>query len=350
MSDVKGVEDIDLESLRDFKKSLVCSQCTRFPRPGSEVYTCPDCGKIVCSGCKTKNAFHDCKNNGSKFCSNINPANPNCRKKELKPFCTSCKCYRDGYTICPKQEIEYPECRTRELVLRCGHCTQTKSGLKLEPTITKFISFFKFHPCINIQNGCNDEFEAKDLEDHEKSCLFRKITCPDKNCSASIVFNDILDHYKKAHPKVESKDEVLRFKGTIEQLKTSVFILNCYGKPFFPQFCSDGKFLYVCVIGHGEKYETNSFDVMISFFYDGKWNLNAKDIVRPLGLNKFTFLDVSLPFNLKTIQRYFDVLENDYKNQQEIEFKMKIICEKLDEVAKDKDVESGVEDTDNDDE
>ena len=87
---------------------------------------------------------------------------------------------------------------------------------------------------------------------------------------------------------------------------------------------------------------------MISFFYDGKWNLNAKDIVRPLGLNKFTFLDVSLPFNLKTIQRYFDVLENDYKNQQEIEFKMKIICEKLDEVAKDKDVESGVEDTDND--
>ena len=344
MSDVKGVQDIDLESLRDFKKSLVCSKCTRFPRPGSEVYTCPDCNKIVCSSCTDE--FHGCL----KYCPNISQGYPSCRMTELKPFCYNCGGYRIGHTtVCPNQDINYSaECRKRKLVLRCTNCAQARSGFVLEPTITKFISFFKFHPCINIQNGCNDEFEAKDLEDHEKSCFFRNITCPDKNCSASIVFNDILDHYKKAHPKVESKDEVLRFKGTIEQLKTSVFILNCYGKPFFPQFCSDGKFLYVCVIGHGEKYETNSFDVMISFFYDGKWNLNAKDIVRPLGLNKFTFLDVSLPFNLKTIQRYFDVLENDYKNQQEIEFKMKIICEKIDEVAKDKDVESGVEDTDND--
>ena len=62
----------------------------------------------------------------------------------------------------------------------------------------------------------------------------------------------------------------------------------------------------------------------------------------------FTSGEVGLPFHLKTIQRYFDVQENDYKCQEEIEFKMKIICEKIDEVAKDKDVESGVEDTDND--
>ena len=168
MSDVKGVQDIDLRGIRNFKKSLVCSKCTRFPRPGVKVYACSNCNAIACA-----------------------------------------------------------TCIAAEWILKCRVCFGHRGffGEKtftMDPKITKFISFFKFHPCINIQNGCNDEFDAKVLEDHEKYCLFRNVTCPDKNCSASIVFNNILDHYKTAHPKVESKDEVLRFKGTIEQLETSI--------------------------------------------------------------------------------------------------------------------------------
>ena len=43
--------DIDLEALKELKKSLICSDCERFPRPGSNVYTCKNCEKIVCSKC-----------------------------------------------------------------------------------------------------------------------------------------------------------------------------------------------------------------------------------------------------------------------------------------------------------
>ena len=146
----------------------------------------------------------------------------------------------------------------------------------------------------------------------------------------------------------------LVFKGTIEQLKSSVFILNCYGKPFFPQFrLFRRRCLQVVVIGYGEMEETNPFEASISFFYNGKWNPNAKDIVFPMGMDKKYFISeaLGLPFNIVTLQRScYDVQLKEYKFQEEIEFEMRIICEKLDEVAKDKNVESGVEETDNEDE
>ena len=51
-------------------------------------------------------------------------------------------------------------------------------------------------------------------------------------------------------------------------------------------------------------------------------------------------------FPLKNLMKYFDRGTNEYKYQENIEFKLKIKCEKLDEIAKDQNNESGVEDTD----
>ena len=48
---------------------------------------------------------------------------------------------------------------------------------------------------------------------------------------------------------------------------------------------------------------------------------------------------------VKTLTEYYDAKSNEFKNQEFIEFQMKVVSEKLDEIAKDENVESGVEDS-----
>ena len=306
----KQSQDIDLEALKELKKSLICAECKRFPRPGSKVWTCELCDKIVCSKCA------------------------------------------DGKTEDDYLELEC-DCDFED--------DQLKEFRLAGPIISKLISLFKFHPCLYFKNGCEDEFDAEELEDHEKSCLFRTVTCPYdlieldhfhgnpifKACSEEFPFYTFLDHYENAHPNAETKNEVLKFKGTIEQLKTKTFILKSYGRPFFPQFYVNGNMLHFWIIGHCDEIEANMFEASISFFYNGKWN-QLGDTVKPIDIKKGLLKngESGLTFPVETLTQYFDRQNNVRKNSDEIEFKLEIICEKLDEVAKDQNVESGVDSDD----
>ena len=49
---------------------------------------------------------------------------------------------------------------------------------------------------------------------------------------------------------------------------------------------------------------------------------------------------------MKKLTEYYDFKSKTYKNQEKIQFTLKITNEKLDEVAKNENVESGVEDSD----
>ena len=136
--------------------------------------------------------------------------------------------------------------------------------MKLDAKLTKFIGLFKFYNCTFMKNGCQKELDAQNLGVHEEICLFRDAACPKTDCNATFVFNEIMDHYQRTHTDFKVKDDVLEFKGSREDLKKSVFILNCYGKPFFPQFFFNKemeKFLHFWVVGHGDQAEMNSFEV-----------------------------------------------------------------------------------------
>ena len=56
MADGKKEQDFDLENLSALKASLICSKCTRFPRPGTDIFACPKCCKIACSNCVTSSS------------------------------------------------------------------------------------------------------------------------------------------------------------------------------------------------------------------------------------------------------------------------------------------------------
>ena len=204
MAAMQKVEEFDMEGLKELKKSLICDDCHRPPRPETKYFQCVDQG---------------------------------CEKRKCD-FC------HKNFWKCHEKIV------------------------KFDSMSTKFAGLFKFYNCIYLKNGCQEELDAKSLKNHEEICLFRDITCPKLGCNAKIAFNGILDHYQSTHSDhLEIKDDVLEFNGTLEDLKKSTFILNSYGKPFFPQFYVNGKVLHFWVVGHGERHGFSSFEVS-SFHVD----------------------------------------------------------------------------------
>ena len=301
MAASQKVERFDSEGLEDLKMSLICSHCKVPPRPNEELYSCPanDTGK----------------------CSFV--------------LCKTCRTY------------------VRKL------CQHKKMPIS-DPFLKKFLCLIKVFNCRYFSNGCQMELEANDLKAHEEICLLRTVDCPKHGCDATnVVFDKLLDHFKEKHSDLEMKDDVLEFKGSLEDLEKSTFILNCYGKLFFPQFCVNQqpsknsfgnlKMLHFWIVGHGNQDEINSFEVLVKFWINGRTIL-TKDFVIPIRVSKIGFRfgcndenDMVIP--VKKVTQYYDVQSKESKNQEFIEFEMKVTCPKLDEIAKDENVESGVEDS-----
>ena len=99
---------------------------------------------------------------------------------------------------------------------------------------------------------------------HEENCIFRNIFCPSLSCSQSIIFNAILEHYKNSHISEEGlSGEILIFKGSCDTLRKGHFILNNYGKYFFPQFFVNGNLLHFWVVTNGNKTEANLLKAVV---------------------------------------------------------------------------------------
>ena len=91
---------------------------------------------------------------------------------------------------------------------------------------------------------------------------------------------------------------------------------------------------------------------MVKFWINER-TTSAHDFVKPidilidLSLDKSLFISgkdaVVIP--VKKLTQYYDVESKEFKVQEFIELQLKIVSEKLDEVAKDENVESGVEDS-----
>merc|ERR1711894_517284 len=85
------------------------------------------------------------------------------------------------------------------------------------------------------------------------------------------------------------------------------------------------------------------FEVNVTFFLEDGRNISMKDHVYPVTENdkETEFSKVSL----EKITKYFDAKSMELKCQPKIDFCLKIVNEKMDEIAKDKNenVESGVD-------
>ena len=205
MAALQKVERFDSEGLKEFKKSLICTRCKKPPRAASRIYSCAS------------------PKNGQK--------------------CEYIRIWYDNLGFC---------CYS-------GDC-QCRYAPRFDPILTKFVSLFKLYNCIYLKSGCQEELEAKDLEAHEKICLFQDVTCPKYTCNEKVAFNGIMDHYQDKHSDFSMNYDVLEFNGSLEDLEKSTFVLNCFGKPFYPQFTKSEKLFHFWVIGQGDLDEINSFE------------------------------------------------------------------------------------------
>ena len=285
MASMKKLQRFDSDGLEELRKSLICHSCGKPPRPNSSIFRC----------------VHD----------------------ELTHKIFVCEyCNND----------------------RIRHGNQKWCDFQHDDILTKFVGLFKFWNCIFLKNGCQEEFKANQLKTHEEICTFRDVECPMLDCNDYIVFCKIMDHFQSTHADLQSLEivkKVLEFKGTREDLKKSIFVLNCYGKKFFPQFHVDRNLLHFWVVGHGDREEFEPFEVQVKFQNDwagSPLTFDMNDSVYGIEVHKY-LLETGKDGMVIPL----------YKIEKGgINFEMKIVSEKLDEVAKDLELsdESGVEDSD----
>ena len=270
-------------------EDLKCSYCFRIPKPGDKIYSC---------------------------------------------------------SVCSDSAIAIKRARACEVCFNTFGKNHKHAGamvtISLDTIVTKFLATYDFTPpsdesqkreylCSNSKNGCEEEFLAQKA--HEKSCIYQEVACPSVECKEVVIFMDVDDHMEQSHKMVKVNKE-WNFKGTKKDLNETICCLSSYKQKFFPQVFVKDKHLYFKVIMLDQEVNTVPFDVNMTFFLQNGKNILMKDRVFSVTENdkenKFSKVE------LEKITEYFDTKSMELTCQLEIEFCLKIVNEKLDEIAKDK--------------
>ena len=157
---------------------------------------------------------------------------------------------------------------------------------------------------------------------------------------------------------MSTENKELNFEGTKEELFDKFFCVNAYDRQFYPQFkevralqlgssnalkdINVNNCLNVRTLILGFQEEAIPFEVSITFFLENGKNFEFKDNVYPITEGKDSILETSIQCHLKKLTKYFDAKTGELKNQPKIDFCLKIMSPKLDEIAKDQHFESGI--------
>ena len=139
-----------------------------------------------------------------------------------------------------------------------------------------------------------------------------------------------------------TENKELNFEGTKEELFGQFFCVNAYNRQYYPQFKEANNCLNIRTLMLGLQEEAIPFKVSITFFLENGENFKMEDKVYPITEGKDSILETSMNCHLKKLTKYYDAKTRELKNQPKIDFSLKIISPKLDEIAKDQHVESGL--------
>ena len=140
---------------------------------------------------------------------------------------------------------------------------------------------------------------------------------------------------------MSTENKVLDFEGTKEELFDKFFCVNAYDRQFYPQFKEVNNCLYARTLMLGFQEETIPFKVEITFFLENGENFKFEDKVYPITKGKNSILKTSMHCHFEKLTEYYDAKARELKTQTKIDFSLKIISPKLDEIAKDQHIESG---------
>ena len=141
---------------------------------------------------------------------------------------------------------------------------------------------------------------------------------------------------------MSTENKELNFEGTKEELFDQFFCVDAYDRQFFPQFKEVNNCLNVRTLMLGFQEEVIPFKVSITFFLENGEKFEFMDNAYPITKGKDSILETSIQCHLKKLTEYYDAKTGEVKNQAKIDFNLKITSPKLDEIAKDQHVESGI--------
>ena len=100
---------------------------------------------------------------------------------------------RKNRYVCSNGHMVCEECRFQE----CSCKSKIVSGLVSH--VEKILEKLQWHHCCHFKHGCRDVIEAKNLDEHEKTCIYRQFNCPDSSCEKQVVFKDFNEHVTNDH-------------------------------------------------------------------------------------------------------------------------------------------------------
>ena len=197
------------------KKEFECSACKKLPRPGQTIVKkCSTCSKIFCGTCGIR----------SHLCS--------------------------GTQRNPDQSVP----------------------LKID---VEFLPYF----CKNSKFGCEEIlFKGSELFEHEYSCAFRIICCPDFGCKNEVNFLNYLDHFKEKHNDYEDLGEGKNFKLPlpIDQIQSQTIEITLKNDALAFQSHLEGKYRVSNTFVNGKSnWVMNSYAIW--YHSEGRvWNIGSK--------------------------------------------------------------------------
>ena len=278
--------------MNEVLKRLECENCQVFPELGSKIYICPQCQKYKCE----------------------------------------------------KHFLQYKVCKN------AYHPMQLDSNLtEAFLSVENFIAKLNFKPqvsevkksynCSHSKNGCQEEFLAQKA--HEKACIFQKVGCPYIDCEESVIFKDMDVHLAKTH-KIEKVNDEWNFEGTKDKLDKFVCSLTStrYDQQFFCMMFVKDDYLHFKVVTLGRLENIVHFKACFTFFYDNGQQISKEEAVYSITDKgkKYQFSKESM----KKLTEYYDLKSMELKQQEKIKLTLKITNAKIDEIAKEKDVQRSV--------
>ena len=93
---------------------------------------------------------------------------------------------RSNPAVCPNGHFVCQKCKSDVC-----HTCRTAMGPGKSLLVTTILENID-HKC--IFDDCDYQFALEDLETHERSCLHRKIQCPDEDCAQTVSLSNLVDH------------------------------------------------------------------------------------------------------------------------------------------------------------
>ncbi|KAF5270182.1 hypothetical protein FQR65_LT05662 [Abscondita terminalis] len=160
----------------------------------------------------------------------------------------------------------------------CGRCKTKQGEIHKQSLFENVMAQFKF-PCNFDKKGCSQQISFNDVEEHERECIFRKISCPISHCAYRNNSYKLYQHFTTGHPEclIDNNQIVLDLSTSQNQVflmyENDVIIIVKY------RFSAETRSLQFCVypiFEKGTRFAKYKLQIIEASDFDGSITFTSK--------------------------------------------------------------------------